>query len=118
MRYLERRTGFQVIPVHSLLPSLLGGTPIEVPELYQIASPSHYASGSCPPTLLLQGCHDFSGAAPQVIQLHKSLLEAGAISYLFELPDTEHGFDLYKPGWSPAAQAATYVTERFLASIF
>jgi acetyl esterase/lipase len=117
MRYLERRTGFQVIPVHSLLPSLLGGTPMEVPELYDLASPSTYASGSCPPTLLLQGSHDFSGAASQVIRLHKSLLKAGVISYLYELPDTEHGFDLYKPGWSPAAQAATYVTERFLASL-
>jgi dipeptidyl aminopeptidase/acylaminoacyl peptidase len=117
MRYLESRTGFQVIPVHNLLPSLLGGTPTEVPELYELASPSNYASGSCPPTLLLQGSHDFSGVAPQVAQLHTSLLEGGAISYLFELPDTEHGFDLYKPGWSPAAQAATFVTERFLASL-
>jgi acetyl esterase/lipase len=117
MQYLEARTGFQVIPVHSLLPSLMGGTPTDVPELYELASPDSYASGSCPPTLLLQGSHDFSGAAPQVIQLHESLLDAGAVSYFFELPDTEHGFDLYKPGWSPAAQAATYVTERFLASI-
>lgn len=116
MRYLEKRTGFQVIPVHELLPSLLGGTPIEVPELYEVASPSSCVSGSCPPTLLLQGSHDFSGAAPQVVRLHKSLVEAGAVSYLFELPDTEHGFDLYRPGRSPAAQAATYVTERFLAS--
>ena len=84
---------------------------------YDLASPSSHASGSCPPTLLLQGGHDFGGAAPQVIELHKSLLKAGATSYLLELPDTEHGFDLYKPAWSPAAQAATYVTERFLASL-
>lgn len=117
MRYLEKRTGFQVIPVHNLLPSLLGGALSEVPELYELGSPSYYAAGSCPPTLLLQGSHDFSGVAPQVIQLHKSLLQCGGISYLYELPDTEHGFDLYKPGWSPAAQAATYVTERFLACI-
>ncbi|MGD8902268.1 MAG: alpha/beta hydrolase [Anaerolineae bacterium] len=117
MSYLEKRTGLEVIPVHSLLPSLMGGTPMEVPELYELASPSNYASGSCPPTLLLQGGHDFGGAVPQVIALHKSLLKAGAISYLLELPDTEHGFDLYKPAWSPAAQAATYVTERFLASL-
>jgi acetyl esterase/lipase len=117
MTYLEKRTGFQVIPVHILLPSLLGGTPTEVSELYELASPSKHVSGSCPPTLLLQGSHDFSGAAPQVFMLHKSLLKAGALSYLLELPGTEHGFDLYKPRWSPAAQAATYVTERFLASV-
>jgi acetyl esterase/lipase len=117
VNYLENRTGFQVIPVHELLPSLMGGVPKQVPELYDLASPSKYVSGSCPPTLLLQGTHDFSGVASQVIQLHKSLLEAGAVSYLFELPDTEHGFDLYKPGWSPAAKAATFVTERFLATM-
>ena len=89
---------------------------MEVLELYELAFPGNYVSESCPPTLLLQGSHDFSGAAPQVVRLHKSLLTAGAISYLLELPDTEHGFDLYRPGWSPAAQAATYTTERFLAS--
>ena len=117
MGYLENRTGFEVIPVHNLIPKLLGGNPMEVPEVYELASPCEYVSEACPPTLLLQGSHDFSGVAPQVIQLHKSLLRAGAISYLLELPDTEHGFDLYKPRWSPAAQSATFVLERFLASV-
>jgi acetyl esterase/lipase len=117
MRYLEARTGFQIIPMHGLIPSLLGGSPQEVPEIYDLASPITYASKKCPPTLLLQGSHDFSGVAPQVVQLHESLLHSGAISYLFELPDSEHGFDLNKPNWSPGAQAATFVTERFLASL-
>jgi acetyl esterase/lipase len=117
MMYLELRTGFQVIPVRELLPSLLRGSPGDVPEIYELASPINYASETCPPTLLLQGCHDFSGVAPQVVELHKSLLQSGTKSFLFELPGTEHGFDLYKPNWSPAAQAATFVTERFLASL-
>ena len=117
MRYLEARFGFQVIPIHSLLTSLMGGTPTEVSWIYDLASPLKHVSPDLPPTLLLQGVHDFSGVAPEVLRLHETLLQAGAISYLLELPDTEHGFDLYKPNWSPAAQAATYVTERFLASL-
>jgi acetyl esterase/lipase len=67
--------------------------------------------------LLLQGAHDFSGVAPEVRKLYTTLTDAGCPAYLLELPDTEHGFDLYKPKWSPAAQAATYITERFLASL-
>jgi hypothetical protein len=52
-----------------------------------------------------------------LLELHKSLLKAGVDSHLFKLPVTQHGFDLYKPSWSPATQSATYVTERFLASL-
>ena len=118
MERLEARFGFDVIPVHSLLPSLLGGTPDDVPERYAWGSPMEHVKPGCPPTLLLQGEHDFSGAAPEVRRLHEALLGAGCRSVLFELPESEHGFDLYRPHWSPAAQAAAYVVDRFLASLF
>jgi acetyl esterase/lipase len=117
MRLLQARFGFAVIPVHSLLPSFLGGTPQEFPELYDLASPSKHIGPQCPPTLLLQGMHDFTGVAPAVQSLYEALRDGGCSAFLFPLPDTEHGFDLYMPQWSPAAQAATYVTERFLASL-
>lgn len=117
MNYLEARFGFEPLPVHSLLPEFLGGTPSEIPELYELGSPYIHMGKHCPPTLLLQGLHDFSGAAPEVCNLFESLRSVGCSVYLLELPDTEHGFDLYRPQWSPAAQAATYVTERFLASL-
>ena len=117
MRYLEARFGFAVVPVHGLLPGFLGGTPAQVPELYALGSPCSHLDRHCPPTLLLQGAHDFSGAAPQVRKLYAALKGLGCPAFLFELPGTEHGFDLYKPRWSPAAQAATYVTERFLSSL-
>jgi acetyl esterase/lipase len=117
MRYLEARFGFAVVPVHSLLPGFLGGNPSQVPELYDLGSPCSHLGRHCPPTLLLQGTHDFSGAAPQVRKLQAALKDLARPSFLFELPSTEHGFDLYKPRWSPAAQAATYVTERFLRSL-
>ena len=115
MTFLEGRFGFDVVPVHNLLPSLLGGTPAEVPDLYELGSPSAHLGPECPPTLLLQGEHDFSGMAPEVERLHRALKEAGCRSFLCSLPDTDHGFDLFRPKWSPAAQVATFVTERFLA---
>jgi acetyl esterase/lipase len=117
MNYFETRFGFDPLPVHSLLPEFLGGTPVEAPELYDLGSPATHVDRHCPPTLLLQGLHDFSGAAPEVRKLHQALKRVGCAVYLLELPDTEHGFDLYRPQWSPAAQAATYVTERFLATL-
>jgi acetyl esterase/lipase len=115
MTALEARFGFEALPVHSLLPKFMGGTPAEIPELYDLGSPCKHIGKDCPPTLLLQGSHDFSGAAPEVRKLHAALKEAGCRAFLLEIPDAEHGFDLYRPGWSPAAQGATYVTDRFLA---
>jgi len=117
MARMEARFGFEVIPVHSLLPRFMGGTLAEIPDLYDLGSPIQHIGPHCPPTLLLQGSQDFSGAALQIRRLHQMLLEQGCSSFLLELPECEHGFDLYKPMWSPAAQAATYVTERFLASL-
>ncbi|MFN2274459.1 MAG: alpha/beta fold hydrolase [Anaerolineales bacterium] len=117
MKFLEARFEFDIVPVHRLLPSFLGGTPAEIPELYALGSPDAHIGPDCPPTLLLQGEHDFSGMAPEVDRLHQALISAGCRSVLYSLPDTDHGFDLYRPAWSPAAQAATFVTERFLANL-
>jgi acetyl esterase/lipase len=113
--YFERRTGFKVFPVGQLIPNFLGGTPNEVPEQYALASPIQHVGPKCPPTLLLQGTHDFSGMTPDVRKLHQELQKQGILSVYVELPETEHGFDLFLPRISPAAQAATYYTERFLA---
>jgi acetyl esterase/lipase len=115
MGYFERRTGFKVIPVGQLIPNFLGGSPDDVPGLYALASPIQHIGPKCPPTLLIQGTHDFSGMTPDVRKFHQELLKQGVLSVYVELPDTEHGFDLFLPNTSPAAHAATYYTERFLA---
>ena len=98
-----------------LLPNLLGGTPEDVPELYHLGSPINHVGPHCPPTLLLQGDHDLGGMVPDVRRLHRALRGAGVASVCVEFPDTEHAFDLVFPKWAPAAQAATFDTERFLA---
>ena len=43
------------------------------------------------------------------------LQAAGVPSVLVEFPNSDHAFDLVLPHISPAAQAATYDVERFLA---
>lgn len=106
--------GHYIAPQH-LLPSLLGGTPEEIPELYQLSSPIAHVGKHCPPTLLVQGAHDFGGMAPDVRRLHRALRRAGVPSLYLELPHTDHAFDLLAPRWSPAAQAATFATDHFLA---
>jgi acetyl esterase/lipase len=117
---LFRRTGFlpddgRFVTTVDMLPGLLGGGPDQVPELYRLGSPVNHVGPHCPPTLQLQGGHDIAGMMPDVRRLHWALCDAGVLSVHVEFPNTDHGFDLFFPKWSPAAQAATYDTERFLA---
>jgi len=107
--------GGKEVPLRDILPNLLGGTLEEMPERYRFASPISYVGPHCPPTLLLQGAHDWFGLAADARRLDRALRAAGATSIYVEFPDTDHAFDLALPKWSPAAQAATYDTERFLA---
>lgn len=113
--FLDQCVGLELIPMADLIPNFLGGTPDEVPKHYFLASPINHVGQHCPPTLLLQGAHDFAGMAPYVRRLHSALRNAGVTSIYLEFSETEHGFDLFLPKWSPAAQAATYDVERFLA---
>ncbi len=98
-----------------LLIGLLGGTPWEIPEAYRLASPLYHARSSCPPTLQIFGAHDFYFSPAHGRRLHRALQEHGAPSVYVELPETDHGFDQVFAPVSPAAQAAAYEIERFLA---
>jgi acetyl esterase/lipase len=112
-RFLPSYGGF-VEPKH-ILPNVIGGTPEEQRENFHFGSPFYHIGQHCPPTLLLQGTHDFAGMHPDVCRFHRALNEEGVPSILVEFPNTEHAFDIFSPKWSPAAQAATYDVERFLA---
>jgi acetyl esterase/lipase len=98
-----------------ILPGIIGGTPDENQEAFHRGSPLYHIGENCPPTLLLQGTHDFAGMHPDVCRFYQALIEAGVPSILVEFPNTEHAFDILSPKWSPATQAATYDVERFLA---
>jgi len=99
-----------------MMANLLGGRPDEVPERYDLASPITHAGPDSPPTLLLQGEHDSLVPASACRALYRKLVQAGVPAVHVEYPQTEHAFDVaVLPRYSPAAQAALYELERFLA---
>ncbi len=103
------------LSIEWMMGNLLGGSPDEVPEVYELASPITHAGPGSPPTLFLQGEHDCFQPAHLSRALHHKLVESGVPSVYVEFPQTEHGFDLLVPRYAPAAQAAVYDVERFLA---
>ncbi len=96
----------------------LGGGPDQWPDLYQQISPIVHVSVDMdtPPTLQFVGEHDvYVSDSGSVSALHRKLQAVGLPSVYVEFPRIDHGFDLFLPGISPAAQAAMYDVDRFLA---
>ena len=104
MRYLGR------------LDLLLGGSPQEVPDIYQLVNPTNHVQRECPPMLLLQGDRDVLVALDTTCALYTKLVQADVPAIKVVFPWTEHGFDLFFPlQINPAAQSALYDVDRFLA---
>jgi acetyl esterase/lipase len=113
-------TGEPYVDPGDWLESLLGGSPYEMPERYKIASPSTHIGPHCPPTLFLQGNHDFTRILPSIQQVYERLKGAGVPCALVILDHTEHAFDapiVNFPVLAPATQAALYTMERFLTAL-
>ena len=67
---------------------------------------------------MFQGTHDAVVPLEAARRLHRSLEAAGVPVVYVEYIWTEHAFDLmYPPLANPAAKAALYDLERFLASV-
>jgi acetyl esterase/lipase len=99
-----------------VMEDLVGGLPDEVPVMYDLASPITHVNPQCPPTLQIIGLHDSLVPPSASKRLHHALQAAGVTSILVEIPQTEHAFDLViLPQLAPAAQAALYDVDRFLA---
>ncbi len=117
---------------------LLNGSAEASPELYQKGSPVTYVKAGCPPTLIFQGEHDCGVPVRSTRDIYHKLAQAGVPVVYVEFPQTDHGFDLQikaicaivrkqmRWSWtqnaledlsqySPAAQAARYDLDRFLA---
>ena len=104
-------------PVPQLVRNLLGVDDEESP-MYDLASPIHHVSPTCPPTLMFQGTHDVVVPLDAARRLHRVLETAQVPVVYVEYPWTEHAFDLmYPPLANPAAKAALYDLERFLACV-
>ncbi|HSM71619.1 MAG TPA: alpha/beta hydrolase [Anaerolineales bacterium] len=93
----------------------LGGHPEDIPEVYQLASPTTHVHHNSPPTLLIQGDKDLLVPLKTTLAHFKKLVECGVPAIKVVYPWTEHGFDLLLPQTNPAAQSALYDVDRFLA---
>jgi acetyl esterase/lipase len=105
--------------VRQLVRNLLGVEPDEsASATYDLASPIHHVGPACPPTLMFQGTHDAVVPLESARRLHRSLEAARVPVVYLEYPWAEHAFDLmYPPLANPAAKAALYDLERFLAHV-
>jgi len=101
--------------VRSILETYLGGTPDDVPDRYEAASPVSYLTSHAPPTLLVYGTRDHIVDVRFARRLEARLHAAGVRAALLEIPWAEHAFDVLPHGLS--ARLARFYTERFLAAV-
>jgi len=94
---------------------LLGGPSCGMPATAALFSPLAHVGPHCPPTLLVHGAHDRVVSVEDSRELSRALAAHGVPVVYLELPLVDHAFDLPLLPISPAAQAALYVVERFLA---
>ena len=101
------------IDIQTILENFLGGTPEELSELYQQASPINYLRPNLPPSLLIYAGRDHLVQAKFGRQLYEKLRATDNPAIWLEIPWAEHAFDAVFFGVSN--QLALYYTERFLA---
>jgi acetyl esterase/lipase len=105
-------------PVPQLVRNLLGVDGEESSQMYDLVSPIQHVTAASPPTLMFQGTHDAVVPLEAARRLHRSLATAHVPVVYVEYLWTEHAFDLmYPPLANPAAKAALYDLERFLACV-
>lgn len=99
-----------------LLRDYLGGTPSQVKERYEAASPIEFVNPRTPPTLLLHGTRDELVFPEHMRRLASRLEQAGVPHLQLELPWGTHGCDANPAG--PGGQITTWAVERFLTAAF
>ncbi len=100
------------INARAVLKAFLGGSPQQLPMLYETASPINYVVPDLPPNLLIYGSRDHVVEARFGRQMYKKLRDKNTAIFL-EIPWAEHSFDSLFNGVSN--QLALYYTERFIA---
>ncbi|WNG30885.1 alpha/beta hydrolase [Cystobacter fuscus] len=98
------------------LSDYLGGTPAQVQERFDAASPIGFVLPDSPPTLLVHGTRDELVFAEQSRRLARRLTEAQVPHLELELPWATHGCDANPAG--PGGQITTWAVERFLTAAF
>lgn len=101
------------INTRAILQDFLGGTPQEIPEIYQQASPINYIRPHLPPALFVYAGRDHVVQSKFGDRLSQKLNSVGNSTIFLNIPWAEHAFDAVFFGLSN--QVALYHTERFLA---
>ncbi len=101
------------IDTRAVLRDFLGGTPEELLELYQQASPISYIRPELPPSLLVYARRDHLVQAKFGRELYAQMQAKDSLAVWVEIPWAEHAFDAIFSGVSN--QLVLYYTERFLA---
>ena len=96
-----------------VLETFLGGSPKEVPKLYEQASPLRLVKKSLPASLLIYGGRDNVVQSKYGRGLYERLKSEGNKVVFIEMPWADHAFDTVFNGIS--GQFSLYYTERFLA---
>lgn len=103
-----------VIDGPATLTRFLGGTPRQVPEHYQLASPIEHVSAQTPPTLLIHGGHDQFVLPENSFRLADRLRAAGVRHEVLFLPHAQHAFDYAERGLDTQLSEAAIL--RFLGN--
>jgi acetyl esterase/lipase len=93
------------------LVTFLGGTPDQIPNRYQAASPIQFVSPDDPPFLIFQGTADRAVPQAQSIELASALKAAGVPSKLVLLNGIAHGFELHIGPLDLTPQILTFLEE-------
>ena len=113
-RGLQKQVGGEHTLTHGLA-GLVGGSVLDVPEMYRLISPITYVDAACPPTMLIHGTHDLLVSHLEVERLLAALRQNDVPSIFIPLPGCDHSFESVLPRISPSAQTSAYYMERFIA---
>jgi acetyl esterase/lipase len=75
------------------LETYLQGSPAEVPDRYEMASPVDHVGPNIPPTILFHGETDRVVPFEQIGIMEQALKRAGATYEYYKLPYADHGYD-------------------------
>ena len=108
----QRPSPHRIMDSNGAISGFLGGTPEEVADAFDQASPIRFVQPDSPPTLLIHGGKDMLVSPLQSRRLASELARAAVPHFHLELPWGNHGMDANLAG--PSGQMTLYAVERML----
>lgn len=104
---------YHIIDGHEVIGNYLNGSPLQVPKVYEAASPLYQVDKDSPPHLIIHGTWDELVAFHHARELTNKLVSLGRPVTLLELSWATHGFDFFPNG--PGGLVAFTAIRNFLA---